>query len=75
MPPLRKAQRSLDSTQFPPKPERYEKVAYVRLVRLNSVHDYISQHKCLVINKTIGMFGRSVIDLLMVFVSISFLLY
>ncbi|CAH8577410.1 unnamed protein product [Schistosoma mattheei] len=39
VPPLRKAQRSLDSTQFPPKPERYEKVAYVRLVRLNSVHD------------------------------------
>ncbi|CAH8577393.1 unnamed protein product [Schistosoma mattheei] len=32
VPPLRKAQRSLDSTQFPPKPERYEKVAYVRLV-------------------------------------------
>ncbi|CAH8614391.1 54S ribosomal protein L23, mitochondrial [Schistosoma haematobium] len=31
VPPLRKAQRSLDSTQFPPKPERYEKVAYVRL--------------------------------------------
>ncbi|CAH8643170.1 unnamed protein product [Schistosoma rodhaini] len=31
-PAFRSAQRLADSTQFPPKPERYEKVAYVRLV-------------------------------------------